>query len=341
MSVRPMLLVHTCVAVCLAAAPAAAEAAEAFYRGKTISLVIGYPPAGANDVYARLVARHISRHIPGQPNVVPRNMPGAGSLAAANHIFHVAPKDGTVLGLLVPTLPLEEKLGSAAAKYTAAGFHWIGRMAPAPNITFINANSKVQTIQDAFVETAVLGATGRSATNAVYPTVLNNVVGTKFKVVTGYKGSADTMLAMERGEVEGHSATYDTLKTVHPDWITGRKVNIVVQYTLQRHPDLTDVPTSSELAKTAEQRQILRAVSSAAEIGKFVLTTPGVPADRVAVLRRAFDAMAADPEYIAEAKKLRIELGPLSGAGLQAVVEEVGNLPPDVVAKIKAIYPLN
>jgi tripartite-type tricarboxylate transporter receptor subunit TctC len=335
------MLAFVALAIAVMPSPAATQPAEEFYRGKTVTMLIGYPPAGANDVYARLVARHIGRHIPGQPNVVARNMPGAGSLAAANHIFNVAPKDGTVLGLLVPTLPLEEKLGSTAAKYTASGFHWIGRMAPAPNITFINANARVKTIQDAFQQEAVLGATGRSATNAVYPTVLNNVLGTKFKIVIGYKGSADTMLAMERGEVEGHSATYDTLKTVHPDWITDKKVNIVVQYSLQRHPELPDVPTSSELAKLPEQRQILRAVSSAAEIGKFVLTAPGVPADRITVLRRAFDAMTADPDYIADAKKLRIELHPLTGAELQKIVAEVDNLTPDIVAKIKAIYPMN
>jgi tripartite-type tricarboxylate transporter receptor subunit TctC len=332
----------TVIVACTLATSSAAwsQSVAAFYRGKTVNMIIGYPPAGANDVYARLLARHIGRHIPGNPTVVPRNMPGAGSMLAANHIYNVAPKDGTTLGLLVPTLPLEEKLGSKAVKYQASGFHWIGRMAPAPNITFIVSTSPVKTIQDAFDKVAVLGATGRSATNAVYPTVLNNVLGTKFRVVTGYKGSADTMLAMERGEVEGHSATYDTLKAVHPDWIVQKKVNIVVQYTLQRHPDLQDVPTSSELARTPEQRQILRAVSSAAEIGKFVLTTPGTPADRVAALRRAFDAMTKDPQYIADARKLRVELGPLPGSELQKVIEEVGSLSPAIVAKVKAVYPM-
>ena len=210
-----MAVVAFCAAIGATANLAAAQPVADFYRGKTVTMVIGYPPAGANDVYARMVARHIGKHIPGNPNVVPRNMPGAGSLIAANHIFNVAPKDGTVLGLLVPTLPLEEALGASAVKFKSAGFHWVGRMAPAPNITFIMATSPVKSIADAFDKTAILGATGRSATNAIYPTVLNNVLGTKFKIVTGYEGSAAAMLAMERGEVEGHSATYDTLKTVH------------------------------------------------------------------------------------------------------------------------------
>lgn len=324
-----------------AAQPFATPAVESFYRGKTVTIVIGYPPAGANDVYARMVARHIGRHIPGSPSVVPRNMPGAGSLIAANHIFNVAPKDGSVLGLLVPTLPLEESLGASAVKFKAAGFHWIGRMAPAPNITFINATSQVKSIADAFEKTAVLGATGRGATNAIYPAVLNNVLGTKFRIVTGYEGSAAAMLAMERGEVEGHSATYDTLKTVHADWLAQKKVNVVVQYSLRRHPDLHHVPTTVELARNPEQAQILRAVSSASEIGKFVLTTPETPADRVQALRLAFDAMVKDPDFIADAQKLRVELGPLQGAELQQIVAEVAGMSPEIVAKVKAIYPLN
>jgi tripartite-type tricarboxylate transporter receptor subunit TctC len=336
-----VIVAASVIAATATATPSAAQPVADFYRGKTVSMVIGYPPAGANDVYARLLARHIGKHIPGNPSVVPRNMPGAGSILAANYIFNVAPKDGTTIGLLVPTLPLEEKLGASAAKYKAAGFHWIGRMAPAPNITFIMATAPVKTIKDAFDKVAILGATGRGATNAIYPTVLNNVIGTRFRVVTGYEGSAAVMLAMERGEVEGHSATYDTLKTVHEDWLRNRKVNVVVQYSLQRHPELPDVPTSAELARTPEEAQILRAVSSASEIGKFALTTPDTPADRVAALRRAFDATVKDPDFVAEAQKLRIELGPLPGEDLQKIVEEVQAMPPAIVEKVKAMYPLN
>ena len=217
---------------------AQAQPVESFYRGKSINLIIGYPPAGANDVYARMVARHLGRHIPGNPTIVPRNLPGAGSLLAASRIFNTEPKDGTTLGLLVPTIPLDEKLENPAAKYRAADFNWIGRMAPAPNVTFIMATSAVKTIGDAFDKVAVLGATGRSATNSIYPTVLNNVLGTRFKIVNGYEGSAAAMIAMERGEVEGHSSTYDSVKAVHPDWITDKRVNIVVQYSLRRHPSL-------------------------------------------------------------------------------------------------------
>ena len=279
------------------AAPASAPAqpVESFYEGKTITMVIAGPPAGAYDVYARLAGRYLGKYIGGNPSIVPRNMPGAGGLIAANYIFNVASRDGTVLAMLVPTFPLEEELGLSAAKYKASRFTWIGRLATAPNVTFVMNTSKVKTIADAFDKVALLSATGRSATNAIYPTVLNNVLGTKFKVVTGYEGSAAAMLAMERGEVEGHSSTYDGLKNQHEDWIRTGKVNIVVQYLLTRHPELPDVPTSAELARAPEQAMILRSVSNASEIGKFILAPPGIPQKRTGALRRAFDAMVKDP----------------------------------------------
>jgi len=323
----------------MATTTALAQPAESFYRGKTVNLLIGYPPAGANDTYARLVARHLGRYIPGNPSVVPRNLPGAGSLIAASRIFNAEPKDGTSLGLLSPTIPLDEKLENSAAKYRSVDFNWIGRVAPAPNITFIMATSAVKTIGDAFDKVAVLGATGRAASNSIYPNVLNNVLGTRFKIVNGYEGAAAAMIAMERGEVEGHSSTYDALKTAHPNWITGKRVNIVVQYSLRRHPELADVPTAVELARNADERAILGAVASAADIGKFILSTPGVPAVRVTALRRAFDAMAKDREFVAEAEKLRIELLPLPGEELQTIVMAVQDLSPDLTQKIKAIYP--
>ncbi len=341
-----MLQKTSATAVFLAAMAAAlpsayAQSVENFYKSKTISLIIGYPPAGAPDVYARLVARHLGKYIPGNPSIVAKNMPGAGSLLAANHLFNFAPRDGTTLGLTSPTIPLEETLGAPASKYKAAQFNWIGRLATNPNITFINSTSRVKTIKDAFEKEAILGATGRSSTNAVYPAVLNNVLGTKFKIVPGYPGTAAVMLAMERGEIEGSSATYDGIMALHPDWIKSKKVNVVVQYLLKRHPDLPDVPTSVEVATTPEQATILRTVSSASEIGKFLLTTPDVPAERVAALRAAFDAVVRDPEFLSEAANLRVEIDPLPGLELQEIVRETQSIPASLIEKVRAIYPLN
>jgi tripartite-type tricarboxylate transporter receptor subunit TctC len=327
--------------VLVACVSASAQPVEDFYKGKTINFIIGYPTAGAPDVYARLVARHIGKYIPGHPTIIARNMPGAGSLLAANHLFNTAARDGTTFGLTSPTIPLEETLGAPASKYKAVQFHWIGRLATNPNITFIMNHSPVKNIKDAFEKVAVLGATGRSSTNAVFPMVLNNVLGTKFKIVTGYQGTAAVMLAMERGEVEGLSSTYDGLKTQREDWLKTGRVNIVVQYLLRRHPELPDVPTSAEVASTPEQALILRTVSSASEIGKFLLTTPEVPAERVAALRAAFDAVVKDRDFLAEAAKLRIEIDPLTGVELQRIVSEAQSISSDVIEKVKAIYPLN
>jgi tripartite-type tricarboxylate transporter receptor subunit TctC len=314
----------SCVALLIVVATpgsVSAQPVETFYQGKTINLIIGYPTAGAPDVYARLVARHLGKYIPGNPSIIARNMPGAGSLLAANHIYNVAPRDGTTLGLTAPTLPLEELLGSTASKYKAAQFRWIGRLATNPNVTFVMNSSQVKTIADAFDKVAILSATGRSSTNAVYPTVLNNVLGTKFKIVTGYEGTAAAMLAME--------------------WLETKRVNVLVQYLLKRHPDLPDVPTAVELARTPEQEMILRVVTSASEIGKFIFTTPEVPLERVAGMRQAFDAMVRDRDFVAEAEKLRIEIDPIPGTELQHIVQQLQSTPSDVVDKVRPIYPLN
>jgi tripartite-type tricarboxylate transporter receptor subunit TctC len=306
-----------------------------------VELIVGYPPGGSNDIYGRAVARHIGRHIPGHPQVVFRNMPGAGSILAANHIYNVAPKDGTVLGLLAATNTIDEKLGAPGVKFETAKFTWVGRVSSSINVTAMWNTSKIKTIDDAFKMESALGATGTGSTVYVYPNVLNRVVGTKFKLVMGYGGSNEAMLAMERGEIDGHSTSWEAYKSAHPDWIRDKKINVVVQYGLNRHPDLPDVPTCVELARTDEERQIIKAVVNATEIGKAILSSPGVPAARVEALQKAFMDMTRDGEFITELEKMRVELTPLPGPKLQELVQEVGNLTPDLVQKIKAVYGAN
>jgi tripartite-type tricarboxylate transporter receptor subunit TctC len=319
--------------------PAAAQpAVEQFYKGKTIDLVIGYPPGGSNDVFARFVARHMGRFIPGNPNIVTRNMPGGGSLLAANYLFAIAPKDGSVLGIVSPTAPLDAKLGNPAAKYQPEKFNWIGRVGAAVNPLFVWHTQPFTSWKQALTQEITLSATGAGSTVSVYPTVLNNVMKTRFKLVMGYKGSGEAMLAMERGETAGHSTAWEALKTQHPDWITGKKVRFLLQFALERHPEMADVPTAIEIAETAEQKAILRAVLNATEIGKPFLTTPGVPAERVEVLRRAFDKMAADPQFKEEFEKAKVELNPRTGEQLQKLVEELVAMPPDLLVKVKAVY---
>ncbi|HEY5965211.1 MAG TPA: tripartite tricarboxylate transporter substrate-binding protein [Xanthobacteraceae bacterium] len=318
------------------AATAAAQTPEQFYKGKQIELAIGYPPAGSNDVYARLLARHIGKHIPGNPTVVPQNRPGAGSFLTLGYVYNVAPKDGTVIGIGAPTAPLDEKVGAQGVRFKSAEFNWIGRIDSLVNMVFLWHTSPVKTFADALKTESKLSGTGVGSTVSVYPTVTNNVLGTRFKLIMGYKGSNEAQLAVERGEVEGHSTSWTAVKVAHPDWRPDKKINIVVQYALKRHPEMSDVPTVIEFARTDEQRQVLRAVMNATEIGTAFFTTPGAPADRVEALRRAFDATMKDPEFLAEAVRTKLTLGPLPGEELQKLVNEVTSLSPEMIEKVKA-----
>jgi tripartite-type tricarboxylate transporter receptor subunit TctC len=325
-------------ATTLLAVPASAQSAEEFYKGKSIDMIIGYPPAGSNDVYGRLVARHIGKHIPGKPNVIPKNMPGAGSFTALAHVYNIAEKDGLTLAIGAPTAAIDEKLGTRTVRFKTADFNWIGRADSLINMVFLWHTSPVKTFADAQKMESKLSGTGVGSTVSVYPLVTNNVLGTKFKLIMGYKGSAHAQLAVERGEVEGHSTSWTAVKVGHPDWYPSKKINIIVQYGLKRHPELPEVPTVIEMARTDEQRAILTAVMNATEIGTAFFTTPGVPAERVTALRRAFDAMTKDPEFIAEAKKMKLTLGPITGEQLQKLVGDVAALQGDLLAKVKASY---
>jgi tripartite-type tricarboxylate transporter receptor subunit TctC len=312
-----------------------------FYRGKTVSLILGYPGGGSNGIYARAVARHLGRHIPGNPTVIFRSMPGAGSLIAANHLFNVAPKDGTALGFISATIPLEELLGVGGAKFKSAEFNWIGRVAPGVNMTFVKDTSPVKRIEDVYKREVILGASGRSSTVAIYPAVLANVVGAKFKLVMGYSGSPDAMLAMERGEVEGHSTTWDGVKSRAENHLRNKTINILVQHGIKRHPELPDVPTSVELGRTPDEVEALRVFANASDVGRFIFSTPDTPADRIQALRRAFDAMVKDPEFMADLKTQKLELGPLVGEELQKLVAEVATVSPAIIERVRGIYSVN
>ena len=319
-------------------AAASAQTPEQFYAGKTVDFVIGYPPGGSNDTLGRLVARHISKHIPGKPTVVPKNQPGAGSFLAVNTIFNVSPKDGTVIGIGAPTTPLDEKLGTQGVRFKTAELNWIGRLDSLVNIVFMWKTSPVKTFADAQKIQSTLSATGIGSTVSIYPTVMNNLFGTKFKLIMGYKGSSEAMLAVERGEAEGHSTSWTALKVAHPDWLRDKNVTILVQFALKRHAELPDIPTAVDLARNDEERAILRAIMNATEVGTAFFTTPGVPADRLTTLRRAFDATVRDPELLADAEKIHVGVSPMTGEELQTLVAEVSNLPPGLLEKVRAAY---
>jgi tripartite-type tricarboxylate transporter receptor subunit TctC len=318
---------------------ASAQSAEEFFKSKSsIEIIIGYPPAGSNDVYSRLLSRHLGKHLPGKPTVIPRNMPGAGSFVALNHLFNIAPKDGSVIGLGAPTASLDERLGTTGVRFKTAEFNWIGRIDSLINMVFMWHTSKVQSIADAQKIESTLSGTGAGSTVSIYPNAINNVLGTKFKLIMGYKGSAHAQLAVERGEVEGHSTSWTALKVGHPDWIRDKKVKVIVQFSVNPHPELKDVPTAPSLARNDEERKILTAIVNASEVGTAFMAPPGVPADRVALLRRAFDATMKDPEFIADAEKMKLTLGPNTGAELQKTVAEVSGLQGDLLERVRAAY---
>ncbi|MFN4282832.1 MAG: Bug family tripartite tricarboxylate transporter substrate binding protein [Alphaproteobacteria bacterium] len=330
---RGALTAAACAAALLAAAPALAQSAD--LKGKTITVYIGYGPGGGYDLYGRLYARHAGKHIPGNPTVIASNMPGAGSLKAANYLYGVAPKDGTALGIITQTVALEEALGTPGVTYKAPEFNFIGRLTSNVEMSFTWHTSKVKTIQDAYKIEVPVAGTGPGSAAEVYPKVLNGVLGTKFKVITGYPGSTEGMLAMERGETDGALTSWNTLKTIKKEWLDQKKLNLLVQYALQKHPDLPNVPTASELAKTEEERQVLNLYVSGADVGRSIVAPPKLQPAQVKMLRDAFDAMVADATFLAEIEKSKSEFDPLPGEKLQKIIVDSVAIPPAVLERAK------
>jgi tripartite-type tricarboxylate transporter receptor subunit TctC len=314
----------------------AQQSVENFYKGKTINLVIGYSSGGGYDAYARVVARHLSNHIPGKPQIVPRNMPGASSRAAAAYVYNVAPKDGTVLATSDQSLALAQAMGEKL-QFDTTKFNYIGNPSAENNTTVTWHTSGIKTIEDAKKEEVPMGATGGS-TSSQYPKAMNAILGTKFKVIIGYPGGNDINLAMERGEVAGRgSNSWASWKGTRPEWVKEKKINHLVQIGLTKAPDLQDVPLLMDLANNDEDRAVLRLLSAPSAIGRPIYTTPGVPADRVNALREAFNATMKDPAFLEDAQKAQLEIDPVSGQELQKIVEEIVTTPKPIADRLAAI----
>ena len=318
-------------------AASGAQTADQFFKGKTVSIYIGFSAGGTYDLFGRLVARHIGKHIPGNPTVVAQSMPGAGSFTLANWMYRIAPKDGTAMGIVTQTLAIEEMLKTPGVNYKAADFNWIGRATANVEITVVSSSAKAQSAEDAKTYEPTLAATGAGSPGEGYPKTLNGTIGTKFKLVGPYPGSTDGLLAMERGETDGAFTSWNTLKTTKHDWIEQKKVNIFVQYALQRVPEMGNVPTMVELAKTPEDRELFAFYTSGGEIGRSFIAPPGVPADRIAVLRKAFDETMKDPELLAEVEKAKLDFIPGTGEQLQKLVADTAAVSPSVVERLQKI----
>jgi tripartite-type tricarboxylate transporter receptor subunit TctC len=313
------------VAVLAMAAVAAAETPAAFYAGKRIELDINSSVGGGYDLYARLLARHMSQYIPGNPAIVPKNMEGASGIRLANFLYGVAPKDGTVIGAASRAMAFEPLLGNTAAQYDGTKFSFIGSANDEVSVCVAWATSGVATWNDVLKKELVVGASGGIGDDTYqFPALLKNMFGAKLRIVGGYPGGNEINLAMERGEVQGRCGIpWSTVKATRPDWIADRKANFLMQFSLAKHPDLPDVPVVTELARTDEERAIVRLIFGRQVMGRPFALPPGVPADRVAVLRQAFTAAMADPALLTEAAQMKLEIKPVTGEAIESLVADI------------------
>ena len=329
----------TLAALCLCANPAPAqEDNAAVFAKKTITIYIGNTAGGTYDLFGRLVARHISRFIPGRPTVVAENMPGAGTIRAANFVYGAAPKDGTALGIVTETVAIEQALQNSAVQYDARKYTWIGRVAASNAIHMMWHSSKVQSLEDAKKFEAPLAGTGAGNVAEVIPTLLNALIGTKFKIVRGYPAANEAMLAMERGEVEGASANWLTVKSGKRDWVADKKIKVILQDLPARGPDLPDTPALGELGDTPEAKQLFGLYASMGAIGRAFFAPPGVPTLNAKILRDAFAAMTKDPEFIADADRMGADLELATGEDLQRSVEKTLDVPASTLARARGIF---
>ena len=317
--------------------PALAQAPQDFYAGRKMDMVIGYTPGGNYDLYARLIARTLGDYLPGNPSIIPRNMPGGGSRIAAAWLYSIAPKDGTALATFDQALPIAQALRDPTLRFDLRDFNFIGNPARENNTVTAWHTSGVKTIEDAKTQEVTVGSTGAS-TSSQYATAMNALIGTRFKLVTGYPGGNDINLAMERGEVAVRgSNSWASWKSTRADWVRDNKINILVQIGMKRAPDLPNVPLMIELAKNDADRAIFRLISAPTVIGRPIVTAPGVPAERVKMLRDAFDKMIHDPKFIATAAKEQFEIDFVPGEEMQQVVAEIVNTPEPALLRLKQI----
>jgi tripartite-type tricarboxylate transporter receptor subunit TctC len=319
--------------VALATVPVYAD--DLFYEGKTVTFVTSTGAGGTYDVGARAIARHMPRYIPGKPTIIVQNMPGAGNVLATNYMYNIAPKDGLAIAVVHAAMPLHQVLDGRGVRYDASKFNWLGSTGPENEVIIVWHTAGIRTIDDAKKKEVILGGTGEGSGIFIIPTAMNNVLGTKFKMVIGYKSSEDVNLAMQRGEVQARAFGLDSIQAQHGDWIKDKLVDIIAQAGVKRDKDLPDVPLLTELTKSDEDRRIMALISSTAGLGHPYLAPPGVPPDRLAILRKAFIATLSDKDFLGEAKKLKLEIDPMDAGEVTKIVKDTIDTPPAVIAKAK------
>lgn len=309
--------------------PVQAEPVADFFRGKVVTVLVGVSAGGEYDVQARLVARFLGRHIPGEPTVVVQNMVGAGGLTEANYLYNVAPKDGSFIGMIQNALPVMQAVGLPGPQFDSAGFNWIGSIAPTVETLAVWRSSGVTTIAEARQKEVVIGAVGHGGITDTFPRMINEFAGTKFKIVVGYPGGNDVNLAMERGEVAGRNNTWSSWKVTKPKWLSDRLISILA-YEGPKPADIGDVPSVQDLAASDEDRQAIRLIAAGTLFGRPITAPPGIAADRLAALREAFLATMKDPDFVKEAQDQNIEIDPVPGERMQAIAKDLISTPPAI-----------
>ena len=318
----------------------AQDAVAGFYKGKTVTIVVGSSPGGGYDLYGRLIARFMGRHIPGNPTVIVQNMPGAASNVAAGYVYNIAPKDGTVIGAIFMGAVVDPLFGDVKRMtHDTSKFNYIGNANSDAYVCLVRTDAPVKTLADAFDKELVVGASAEGASTRDFPTLLKNILGAKFKVVAGYPGTREINLALEKGEVQGACGeTWSSVAATYPNWFKTNLVKPLVQESNVGYPELDQmgVPLTRDFAKTAEQKQILELVYSQTTFGRPYVVAPGVPQERVDALRKAFMDTMTDPDLVAEAKRINVDAGPIAGDELQKLIAKVYATPSDIVEKAKA-----
>jgi tripartite-type tricarboxylate transporter receptor subunit TctC len=312
-----------------------AAVADEIFQGKSINFVIGYSGGGGYDTYSRLVAAHLGKHLPGNPSVVAVNMPGANSLRATNYLYNEAPRDGTAIGMIDQAIYLNQVLGLPQLRADVTKFGWIGRIVSNSSVTFSWHLAAAKTIQDT-LRHELITAVGGAASQLNF-LALNSVVGTKLKLITGYAGAGDEKIALERGEIEAMSEPWPIIKTTLADWIKSRKINLLVQSGMEKNVGLDHVPSMVDLARNDADREVLTLFSTPSVIGRSLVAPPGLRPEILAALRTGFMETMKDPDLLRDFGRAKLDLEPLSGADLQAVIIKAGNYPPDVIARAKKI----
>jgi tripartite-type tricarboxylate transporter receptor subunit TctC len=315
------------------AAPHGIANAEDFYRGKTIRLIVPSAPGGGYDASGRSLALHMAKHIPGEPTIIVQNMPGAGGLSAVNWLFNVAPKDGLAIGLIQRGVPFYPFFGDKNALFVPKEFNWLGSITAEVGAITVFHTSKAKTMADAFEMPVVLGGSGPNDSES-YPYLMNNTIGTKFRIVSGYKSNTETLLAIERGEVEGLSGSWSSMKANRPKWVQDNQVRVLVQIGKTKQPDLPDVPLIMDFVKKDEDRAMWNVALAMAQVGRPVAAPPGIPAELAAILRKAFWTTMQDPAFVAEMEGARREVSPESGETMERILEEVAATPASTLSKL-------